>query len=106
MDLYFHMFHNKPLLMQMHWNCAKVNLPWLAEAESQQTADSVTTIRFLLDSRRTFILMKFWTLLQDAKSRPDSDLLPKTEALCAEIESLYEQWPIVSFLGNDSESKT
>lgn len=106
MDLYFHLLHNKPLLMQTHWSCARVNLPWLAESGSQEKADSVTTIRFLLDSRRTFILMKFWTLLQDAKSRPDPELLPKVEALCNEIEALYEQWSTVSALRKLSSTST
>ncbi|KAF7588670.1 hypothetical protein BBP40_005421 [Aspergillus hancockii] len=93
MDLYFQLIHNMPPVVVPRWRDAKVNLPWLAEAGLQTGAD-ITTARFLIDSRRTFVLMKFFQLLESAGARP-ANLVPKTEALCHNIEALYQDWEIV-----------
>lgn len=96
MDLYFHFTQNKALTMQDHWEGAAVNLPWMTDIDSPGAADLITTTRFLLDCRRSFVLMEFSRLLSNAKMQPVPDLFAQTEALCAEIEALYEKWSIVS----------
>ncbi|KAM5361369.1 hypothetical protein ACJZ2D_013139 [Fusarium nematophilum] len=93
-DAYFHLIHNKPPAIMLGCCDAKVNFPWLAESRSQTEEETTTTARFLIDSRRTFILMEFFQLLEKAKVRPDSELVPKTEALCRDIQALYDQWEI------------
>ncbi|KAM6511119.1 hypothetical protein FALCPG4_016121 [Fusarium falciforme] len=94
MDVYFRLIHNKPPAIIACRPEAKVNLPWLAEPGSQAGEETTTTIRFLIDSRRTFILLDFLQLLEDSEGRPDLELVSKTEALCRDIEALYEQWGI------------
>lgn len=94
MDVYFRLIHNKPPAIMACRTDAKVNLPWLAEPGSH-LEETTTTIRFLIDSRRTFILMDFLQLLEDSEARTDPELVSKTEALCRDIETLYEQWGIV-----------
>ncbi|WAO96122.1 Hypothetical protein NCS54_01378400 [Fusarium falciforme] len=94
MDVYFRLIHNKPPAIMACRPEAKVNLPWLAEPGSQVEEETTTTIRFLIDSRRTFILLDFLQLLEDSEGRPDPELVSKTEALCRDIEALYEQWGI------------
>ncbi|KAL2672138.1 hypothetical protein Neosp_012836 [[Neocosmospora] mangrovei] len=93
MDVYFRLIHNKPPAIMACRTDAKVNLPWLAEPGSH-LEETTTTIRFLIDSRRTFILMDFFQLLENSEARLDSELVSKTEALCRDIEGLYEQWGI------------
>ncbi|KAJ4207637.1 hypothetical protein NW759_013867 [Fusarium solani] len=94
MDVYFRLIHNKPPAIMACRPDAKVNLPWLAEPGSQAGEETTTTIRFLIDSRRTFVLLDFLQLLEDSEGRPDPELVSKTEALCRDIEALYEQWGI------------
>ncbi|RSL47772.1 hypothetical protein CEP54_013233 [Fusarium duplospermum] len=88
MDVYFRLIHNKPPAIMACRPDAKVNLPWLAGPGSQVGEETTTTIRFLIDSRRTFILMEFFQLLEDSKARPEPELVSKTEALCRDIETL------------------
>ncbi|KAI8651897.1 hypothetical protein NCS56_01405900 [Fusarium sp. Ph1] len=94
MDVYFRLIHNKPPAIIACRPDAKVNLPWLAEPGSQVGEETTTTIRFLIDSRRTFVLLDFLRLLEDSEGRSDPELVSKTEALCRDIEALYEQWGI------------
>lgn len=84
MDVYFRLIHNKPPAIVASRPNAKVNLPWLAEPGSQAEEETTITIRFLIDSRRTFILLDFLQLLEDSEGRPDPELVSKTEALCRE----------------------
>ncbi|KAF4458690.1 fungal specific transcription factor [Fusarium albosuccineum] len=89
MDAYFHLIHNKPLVIIKSWCEAKVNLPWLVK--SGLRTETATKTRFLIDSRLTFILIEFFQRLESSQAEPD---LPTTEALCRDIEGLYEQWSI------------
>ncbi|KAJ3549223.1 hypothetical protein NM208_g621 [Fusarium decemcellulare] len=92
MDAFFHLIHNKPLVIVRSWCEAKVNLPWLTE--SGLRTETATKTRFLIDSRRTFILIEFFQLLESSQAKPDPELVPKTEALCRDIDALYEEWSI------------
>lgn len=94
-DVYFQLIHNKPPVIVPGLVDAKVNLPWLAEVGSETGAD-ITTARFLIDCRRTMILMDFFRLLENAKTRPEPQLVAKNETLCQNIETLYRDWEIVS----------
>ncbi|KAL6915404.1 hypothetical protein FSST1_006899 [Fusarium sambucinum] len=93
-DVYFRLIHNKPPSIMACRPDAKVNLPWLAEPGSLADEETTSTIRFLIESRRTFILMEFFQLLEDSNARSDLELISRTEALCYKIEALYEQWEI------------
>ncbi|RSL57423.1 hypothetical protein CEP53_006471 [Fusarium sp. AF-6] len=104
MDVYFRLIHNKPPAIMACRPDAKVNLPWLTDPGSQVGEEMTTAIRFLIDSRRTFILMDFFQLLEDYKARPDPDLVSTTEALCRDIETLYEQWRIDAWVRKMIES--
>lgn len=97
MDLYFQLVHDMPpvVITGGGWNNAKVNLPWLTEFGTEKEPD-MTTTRFLIDSRRTFVLIEFFQLLENAKTHPDLELMSKAEALCHRIEALHEDWDIVS----------
>ncbi|CAI6094720.1 unnamed protein product [Clonostachys chloroleuca] len=99
MDIYFHLIHDKPpaIVGGARYD-AQVNLPWVTALGLQQSEEAeteeITTLRFLIDSRRSFILMEFLQLLENAKVKPDLELVSKTEALCHKVEALYEQWEV------------
>ncbi|CAH0023647.1 unnamed protein product [Clonostachys rhizophaga] len=99
MDLYFHLIHDKPpAIVGAAQYDAQVSLPWVTALGLQQSEEAeteeITTLRFLIDSRRSFILMEFLQLLENTKVKPDPELVSKTEALCHKIEALYEQWEV------------
>lgn len=95
MDVHFRLVYNKSPVLDLSCGDAQVNLPWLSGSELQTEVEVTTRARFLIDCRRTFILMQFFQLLENAKANPDPELLSKTEALCRDIESLYKEWEIV-----------
>ncbi|VUC33470.1 unnamed protein product [Clonostachys rosea] len=98
MDIYFHLIHDKPSAIVGTSHKAEVNLPWLDDSGLQTETENITTLRFLIESRRSFILMEFLQLLEDAKVQPDPELISKTEMLCGKIEALYEQWEITEWV--------
>lgn len=89
-DLYIRLLLDKPPAVTADsW---KVNLPWL---NSQGPPEGVQAMSFLISSRVTMVLMRFFVLLDDAAPRPKSELRLQTEALCHEIEQLFVDWQAV-----------
>ncbi|KAJ6440946.1 fungal specific transcription factor [Purpureocillium lavendulum] len=103
-DLYIRLLMDKPpLITNDTWN---VNLPWLDSSQAQP--EGFQAIAFLISSRITMILMRFFALLDDTTRRSKSDLRRETEGMCQEIEQLYHDWQAHDFstLTSDKEEDT
>ena len=90
-DLYIRLLMDKPpVITNDAWN---VNLPWLDN--SQAPPEGFQALAFLILSRITMILMRFFALIDDTTRRTRSELRRETEHLCEEIEQLYVDWQAV-----------
>ncbi|KND93071.1 hypothetical protein TOPH_02093 [Tolypocladium ophioglossoides CBS 100239] len=88
-DLYIRLLLDKPATVTADvW---KVNLPWL-DANSHPPPDGVPAIAFLINSRMTMILIRFFALLEETRPRPRDELRRRTEDLCREIQQLFDDW--------------
>lgn len=94
LDLFFRLILSKPPTLTANMNSWRVNLPWLS-TEPEPHSLGVPTMTFLVSSRVTFILARFFQVLDHAKRYNDPELLPKVEDLCSEIVELYVEWQYV-----------
>ncbi|GJN71554.1 fungal specific transcription factor [Purpureocillium lilacinum] len=100
-DLYIRLLMDKPpVITNDAWN---VNLPWLDN--SQAPPEGFQAIAFLILSRITMILMRFFALIDDTARRTRSELRRETEHLCEEIEQLYVDWQAHDFSTLTSEKE-
>ncbi|UNI17408.1 hypothetical protein JDV02_003750 [Purpureocillium takamizusanense] len=100
-DLYIRLLMDKPpVITNDAWN---VNLPWLDN--SQAPPEGFQAIAFLILSRITMILMRFFALIDDTARRTKSELRRETESLCEEIEQLYVDWQAHDFSTSTSEKE-
>lgn len=91
-DTFFRLLFNKP--PSITGNVWKVNLPWLC-VESQQAPQPVTAMTFLISSRVTLLLLRFFAMLEEERGDP-SQMMARTEEMCAELKGLYQEWDLVS----------
>ncbi|KAF6821986.1 fungal specific transcription factor [Colletotrichum musicola] len=91
-DFFFRLLFNRPPAITSNLNSWKVNLPWLS-AEAQPDMSAVPTFVFLVSSRMTFILSRFFQELETPNCTEEY-MRPKTEELCREIGQLYIEWGV------------
>ncbi|KAJ0325455.1 hypothetical protein Brms1b_000763 [Colletotrichum noveboracense] len=91
-DFFFRLLFNKPPSITASINSWKVNLPWLS-ADAQPDINAVPTIAFLVGSRQTFILSRFFQELENSNCT-EEEMRPKTEDLCREIGQLFAEWGV------------
>ncbi|KAH7161863.1 hypothetical protein EDB81DRAFT_925661 [Dactylonectria macrodidyma] len=89
-DLFFRLMLNKPpVLTGSSW---KVNLPWLDA--SQPPPEGIEAIVFLAGSRVSLVVTRFFGLLEEHQSRPNDDLVGRTDELCNEILQVFKEWQL------------
>lgn len=92
-DLYIRLLLDKPATLTADvW---KVNLPWL-DASSQPPPDGAPATAFLINSRITIILIRFFALLEETGPRSKDELRHRTKDLCQEIQQLFIDWQTAS----------
>lgn len=93
-DLFFRLLHQKPAVITANVSAWRINLPSL-KITPEIPALVAPTLAFLIRSRLSFHLLRFFDVLgqyaEDGNSAVES-----IEGLCAEIESLFREWPVVS----------
>ncbi|KAK7698213.1 hypothetical protein SLS64_012783 [Diaporthe eres] len=89
-DFFFRLLFNRPPAVTYSLNSWKVNLPWLS-TNAQPDINAVPTITFLVSSRMTFILSRFFQELEDPNCN-EEEMRPKTEELCEEINQAFAEW--------------
>lgn len=92
-DLFFRLVLDKPPILTANMENWKVNLPtW------QESNDSTLAMLFLISTRVSFILAEYFHLIDEAGPDTTSHMhyLSEVEALCIQIECLYDEWDIVS----------
>lgn len=92
-DFFFRLIYNKPPAFAIKMEAWRVNLPWLSPV-SKPDFHAIPTVTFIIRSRITFILIRFFSLLEE-RTR-DLGLEAEIELLCREIETLFREWEIVS----------
>ncbi|KAM5349857.1 hypothetical protein ACJ41O_006362 [Fusarium nematophilum] len=91
-DLFFRLLHDKPATMTANLTEWRVNLPWL-NADPGLVEHVVPTLTFLVKSRLTFLLLRFFDFFsEDAQDK--SRMINRVEGLCGEIEELFEEWSL------------
>lgn len=93
-DLFFRLLHDKPAIMTANLTEWRVNLPWLS-ANPESTEHVVPTLVFIVKSRLTFLLLRFFEIFDQDKKDKNSAIKHVT-GLCTEIEDLFEEWSVVS----------
>nr|XP_036577229.1 fungal specific transcription factor [Colletotrichum truncatum]KAF6784141.1 fungal specific transcription factor [Colletotrichum truncatum] len=92
MDFFYRLLFNKPPYITSNLNSWKVNLPWLS-MNATPDMNAVPTMTFIIGSRFTFIVSRFFQALENTNSS-DDDIRRKTEELCREVFELFEEWRI------------
>ncbi|KAH6971433.1 hypothetical protein BKA56DRAFT_495011 [Ilyonectria sp. MPI-CAGE-AT-0026] len=91
-DLFFRLLHDKPAIMTANLTEWRVNLPWLS-ANPESTEHVVPTLVFIVKSRLTFLLLRFFEIFdQDRKDK--NSAIKHVTGLCTEIEDLFEEWSV------------
>lgn len=90
-DMFFRLMYNKP--PSISGNAWKVNLPWL-DPSSQPPPQPDAAMVFLLSSRVTLLLIRFFAMLEEC-SGDVGQMMRKTEDMCREIKVLYDEWNLV-----------
>lgn len=90
-DMFFRLIFNKPPAIS--GNAWQVNLPWL-NPQSQPPPQPDTTMIFLVSSRVTLLLIRFFAMLEESTGDM-RDIMARTEDMCREIQRLYEEWNLV-----------
>lgn len=93
-DLFFRLLFDRPPNLPVDIEGWRVNLPWLSAGPEAQV-DAESTACYLVDSRTTFVMAKFFKLLEAPAVLDGSKLLEETEALCLEIENAFQEWDLV-----------
>lgn len=93
-DLFFRLLFDRPPNLPVDIEGWKVNLPWLS-AGPEARVDAESTVCYLVDSRTTFVMARFFKLLEGSRVLGSSKLLEETEALCLEIEKAFQEWNLV-----------
>ncbi|KAH6995897.1 hypothetical protein BKA56DRAFT_627619 [Ilyonectria sp. MPI-CAGE-AT-0026] len=88
-ELFFRLLYNKPPTLTESMNSWRVNLPYLSP-DCQPDMETVPTLAFLVSSRITFVLTRFFQLLED--DAPGGDMLSRIEQLGEEVETLFQEW--------------
>ena len=93
-DHFFRLIFNKPpTITGDPW---KVNLPQL-DASDQAVPEALETIVFLVSSRLTIVLIQFFAMLEEHEASGNMEEVPRrTEKMCEELLSLFEEWNLVS----------
>lgn len=93
-DLFFRLLFDRPPNLPVDIEGWRVNLPWLS-AGPEARVDAESTVCYLVDSRTTFVMARFFKLLEGARELDNSVLLENTEALCMEIEDAFQECNLV-----------
>lgn len=93
MDLFYRLIYNKPAAFSLDLAGWRVNLPWLTLDTFPDKEAAVPTMKFIVSSRLTFVLIAFFQMFD--KLETGSVALEAIEPLCQEIEDLMEEWGIV-----------
>lgn len=91
-DMFFRLIFNKP--PSISGNAWQVNLPWL-NPQSQPPPQPNATMIFLVSSRVTLLLIRFFAMLEETTGDM-REVMAKTEDMCQEIQTLYNEWNLVS----------
>lgn len=94
LDLFFRLINNKPAAFSSQLDDWRVNMPRLSEEYPREREEAVPTMAFLVRSRITFILIRYFQVLETLQD--ESDVLAAINPLCEEVERIFEEWKIVS----------
>lgn len=95
-DLYIRLLMDKPpTITAEEWH---VNLPWLDAKSQSQLPEGIAAIGFLISSRITMVLIRFFTLCDNPSRSSKSKMVSETEELCHEIEHIFTDWKAVSII--------
>jgi hypothetical protein len=93
-DLFFRLLHDKPAIITANMAAWRVNLPSI-NAASELAEHVVPTLTFLVKSRLTFLLLRFFDMLSQNIEDKNS-VIDRIEGLCEEIDALFQEWSVVS----------
>ncbi|KAM6506919.1 hypothetical protein FALCPG4_018737 [Fusarium falciforme] len=91
-DLFFRLLYDKPAILTANMTEWRVNLPWL-DTDPGLTEHAVPTMAFLVKSRLTFLLLRFFDIISQGAEDKIS-VINRVEGLCADIEELFEEWSV------------
>ncbi|WAO92158.1 Hypothetical protein NCS54_00965300 [Fusarium falciforme] len=91
-ELFFRLLHDKPATMTANLTEWRVNLPWL-NSDPGLTEHVVPTLTFLVKSRLTFLLLRFFDIFSE-DTQDKNSVVDSVEGLCGEIEDLFEEWSL------------
>jgi hypothetical protein len=93
LDLFARLINDKPAVFSSQLNEWRVNMPRLAAEFSQERNKAVPTMAFLVRSRLTFILVRYFQVSETLNY--ESDILAAINPLCENVEAIFEEWRIV-----------
>ncbi|KAH7159481.1 hypothetical protein B0J13DRAFT_642820 [Dactylonectria estremocensis] len=91
-DLFFRLLHDKPAIITANLAEWRVNLPSL-NTVPELAEHVVPTLTFLVKSRLTFLLLRFFDILGQ-KAEDKNSVINLIEGLCQEIEALLQEWSV------------
>lgn len=95
LDYLFRLIHDKPRTITADAGSWTVDLPGL-RADTDHDTDGFRSTYYIVQSRITFAVAEFFHNFEDSAEIGDDELLSKTEAICRQIEDLYDEWRVVS----------
>lgn len=96
LDLFFRLINNKPAVFATKLHEWRVDLPWLSVDFPSDRQEAVPVMAFLVRSRITFVLVKYFQMLEDLQN--SSQTLKQIEPLCEEVERAFDEWKVVCLL--------
>lgn len=93
LDLFYRLMHDKPATISASVNKWRVNLPTLSADLHYDAHASIPTVSFMVRSRVTFILFRYFQLLD--YHHEQQDMTGSIEQLCTEISDINHEWQIV-----------
>jgi hypothetical protein len=91
-DIYYRLIYDQP--PDVTAGTWKVNLPQL-NTDCQGLTGSTYGTMFLLRTRLTLIIMRFFALMEESKLNKTSPLMPQVVALCLQVEQLFTDYDLV-----------
>ncbi|KAJ4308636.1 hypothetical protein N0V84_011985 [Fusarium piperis] len=92
-ELFFRLLHDKPATMTANLTEWRVNLPWL-NSDPGLTEHVVPALAFLVKSRLTFLLLRFFEIFSE-DTQDKNSVVDKVEGLCGEIQDVFEEWSLI-----------
>ncbi|KAH6687779.1 hypothetical protein F5X68DRAFT_239214 [Plectosphaerella plurivora] len=102
-DLFFRLLHERPAVITSNVSAWRVNLPSL-RITPEVPALVAPTLAFIVGSRLSFHLLRFFDVLGQY-AEDVSSAVASIEGLCAEIESLFHEWPVDDIMAENEGSQ-